>query len=225
MAKRFEYYYLQLNAGSAWETVEQSDSVAALTSGLADHLASPPDAAIRLVGANFDEPSQSWAYEQLFYIDQSSIDLGISEEPDEAGMPFAGAADDTDPDGMAQMEERHAPADDPYDDDVTNDDGTSDDIANDDMADQEARASQGEASDLDDDPTAAGQDGEDEAPPQEYLDDPLDDPGRSDTGLSLERDDDDLDETAPWMRSRAADDDDDETLELAEPYPFDPPPR
>lgn len=94
MAKRFSYYYLQVNIGQVWETLEQSESVAVLTSGLADQLASPTDAEIRIVGANFDEASERWAYEQLFYIDQSSIDLGIAEdveneETDTFATPFA----------------------------------------------------------------------------------------------------------------------------------------
>jgi len=211
MAKRFEYYYLQLNAGAAWETAEQSDSVAALTTGLADHLASPTDGEIRIVGANFDEESETWAYEQLFYIDQSSIDLGISEEPNEAGMPFPGAVDDTEPADLALREERHVPADDAYIEDATSDN----------MANPETPAPQSEASAPDDDLATAGHGSEDGAPPWENLDDP--DP--SDTGLSHNRDDDDLDETAPWMRSRAAVDDEDEALELAEAYPFDPPRR
>jgi hypothetical protein len=93
MAKRFSYYYLQVNTGQAWETLEQSESVAVLTSGLADQLASPTDAEIRIVGANFDETSERWAYEQLFYIDQSSIDLGIADEvEDEEANTFAAPA-------------------------------------------------------------------------------------------------------------------------------------
>ncbi len=94
MAKRFSYYYLQVNTGLTWETLEQSESVTVLTGGLADQLASPTDAEIRIVGANFDEASENWVYEQLFYIDQSSIDLGISEDPDEEGadLPPAGAS-------------------------------------------------------------------------------------------------------------------------------------
>jgi 16S rRNA C1402 N4-methylase RsmH len=122
MAKRFEYYYLQLNTGPAWETAEQSDSVAALTTGLADHLASSTDAEIRVVGANFDEESESWAYEQLFYIDQSIIDLGISEELDEAGMLFSGTFKDAEPANLALREERHIPADDAYIEGATSDD-------------------------------------------------------------------------------------------------------
>lgn len=97
MAKRFSYYYLQVNTGQAWETLEQSESVAVLTSGLADQLASPTDAEIRIVGANFDETSERWAYEQLFYIDQSSIDLGIADEPEDDGS-----------DGFPEPDFRHA---------------------------------------------------------------------------------------------------------------------
>jgi len=96
MAKRFSYYYLQVNTGQAWETLEQSESVAVLTSGLADQLASPTDAEIRIVGANFDDAAERWAYEQLFYIDQSSIDLGIADEFEDDG-PDAFAAPDFGP--------------------------------------------------------------------------------------------------------------------------------
>ncbi|MDE0812210.1 MAG: hypothetical protein OSB69_23285, partial [Alphaproteobacteria bacterium] len=91
MAKRFAYYYLQVNFGSAWETLEQSESVAVLNAGLADQLASPMDAQIRLVGANFDAESERWDYEQLFYIDQSSVDFGISDEPEFEGPESARA--------------------------------------------------------------------------------------------------------------------------------------
>lgn len=89
MAKRFAYYYLQVNFGSTWETLEQSDSVVVLNVGLADQLASPMDAKIRLVGANFDAKSECWVYEQLFYIDQSSVDFGISDEPEFEGPESA----------------------------------------------------------------------------------------------------------------------------------------
>ncbi|MDG2284873.1 MAG: hypothetical protein P8N43_05010 [Alphaproteobacteria bacterium] len=88
MAKRFAYYYLQLNSGDVWDTLEQSENVAVLNAGLADQLASPTDAEIRIVGANLDEQSGQWSYEQLFYIDQSSIDLGISEDDYDDGAAF-----------------------------------------------------------------------------------------------------------------------------------------
>ena len=84
MAKIFDHYYLQRNADRAWQTVEQSPSVAVLTDSLPDQLTAPGAAEIRIVGAVFDEQSERWSYEQLFYIDQSSIDLGIADQ--EAGM-------------------------------------------------------------------------------------------------------------------------------------------
>ena len=207
MAKRFEYYYLQLNAGLAWETLEQSDSVAVLNTGLADHLASPTDAEIRIVGANFDEKSEIWVYEQLFYIDQLSIDLGLSEELDEAEMPFSGTVDNTDSVDLALREERLSLAD-----EAAIEDGTRDGIAN-----REGLVSQNEASAPDDDLAAVGHDSEDGALPWANLDAP--DP--SVRGLSRDRDDG----AAPWMRSRAVDDEDDEALKLAEVQPFDPPRR
>lgn len=82
MARLFEHYYLQRNAGHVWDTVAQSDSVVVLRENLADQLAASGMAEIRIVGAVFDEQSERWSYEQLFYIDQSSIDLGISEQDD-----------------------------------------------------------------------------------------------------------------------------------------------
>jgi len=108
MTRRFDYYYLQRNAGSAWDTVEEAESVAVLSGGLADQLVAPGDAEIRIVGAAFDHHSGAWSYEQLFYIDQSSIDLGIGDQPVEDDaysdplQPAQGAAlDDWDdvPDG------------------------------------------------------------------------------------------------------------------------------
>jgi hypothetical protein len=211
MAKRFEYYYLQLNAGLAWETLEQSDSVAVMNTGLADHLASPTDAEIRIVGANFDEKSEIWVYEQLFYIDQLSIDLGLSEELDEAEMPFSGTVDNTDSVDLALREERLSLAD-----EAAIEDGTRDGIAN-----QDGLVSQNEASAPDDDLATVDHDSEDGALPWANLNAP--DP--SVRGLSHDRDDVALDETVPWMRSRAVDDDDDEVLKLSEAYPFDPPRR
>lgn len=110
MAKRFSYYYLQVNTGRAWETLEQSETVAVLTSGLADQLASPTDAEIRIVGANFDDVSERWAYEQLFYIDQSSIDLGIADDfEDETSGTMAVPAFDPTPDAAPNSWDREEP--------------------------------------------------------------------------------------------------------------------
>ena len=80
MTKRFDYYYLQRNAGTSWDTLKEAESITVLSLNLADLLETPGEAKIRIVGALYDVHSEAWAYEQLFYIDQSSIDLGIAEQ-------------------------------------------------------------------------------------------------------------------------------------------------
>jgi hypothetical protein len=122
MAKRFAYYYLQVNFGHAWETLEQSESVAVLNAGLADQLASPTDAEIRLVGANFDTQSARWDYEQLFYIDQSSVDLGISDEPEFEG-PESSRAESLDHHPIGRVDQSSTPRIDPVTDHGDMDDG------------------------------------------------------------------------------------------------------
>ena len=79
MAKQFEYYYLQRNNGSTWDTLEQSGAVTTLTSDLNDRMATLGGAGLRIVGANFNEASGAWSYEQLFYIDPSTVDLTLAE--------------------------------------------------------------------------------------------------------------------------------------------------
>jgi MFS family permease len=75
MARQFEYYYLQRNNGSTWETLEQSGSATTLTSHLNDRMAALGGVGLRIVGANFNEAAGAWLYEQLFYIDPSTVDL------------------------------------------------------------------------------------------------------------------------------------------------------
>ena len=79
MAKQFEYYYLQRNNGSTWDTLEQSGAVTTLTSDLNDRMATLGGAGLRIVGANFNEASGAWSYEQLFYIDPSTVDLTLAD--------------------------------------------------------------------------------------------------------------------------------------------------
>ena len=88
--KRYAHYYLQsrpaTDRGGPWETVEQARAYSVLKSGLAREIAHDRGAEIRLVGAYHDDASGDWQYAQLFYIDQSSIDLPMVEEEPEAGF-------------------------------------------------------------------------------------------------------------------------------------------
>jgi hypothetical protein len=216
MAKRFAYYYLQFNSGATWETLEQSESVAVLTSGLADQLASPTDAEIRIVGANFDQRSESWAYEQLFYIDQSSIDLGISDEHD-GEDPGAVEADYPGRLGMSEADQAMAPTSEPEDGDEPGPAITAlmrerDDIG---AADEHPSDDDEPAAPWLSEPSTPAD--EDSARPWGGFDDA--DEGASRPG-SLDRDDDEnLDEPVPWLRQRgeAADTE----LDASEPFRFD----
>ena len=78
MARQFSHFYLQRSTGSAWETMQESESVAALTSGISDRLVVLGDAEIRIIGAKFDDQADAWSYEQLFYIDPATVDLGVA---------------------------------------------------------------------------------------------------------------------------------------------------
>jgi hypothetical protein len=213
MAKRFAYYYLQLNSGDVWDTLEQSENVAVLNAGLADQLASPTDAEIRIVGANLDEQSGQWSYEQLFYIDQSSIDLGISEDGYDDGAAFdepevvpVEVPDEPEPVETSEpgpavaalLQERgHLDRSNP------------DPVA----AETEVAAPwSGAPSDVE----------EESAPPWGNLDEPGG--AGEDTELATDREEDDLADAAPWLRSR--DGDEGAGLEGPEPFQFDTtPPR
>jgi hypothetical protein len=202
MAKRFSYYYLQFNSGRAWETLEQSESVAVLTSGLADQLASPTDSEIRIVGANFDPQSERWGYEQLFYIDQSSIDLGIAEESEFGGHQTLGANDSGPPAVGGAGHDFASPAE-------TDEDAGPGPAITALMREREETDDAGAASDGDEDNAAPPWMNQDEADEQNLTD----------------RDEDaELEEAVPWLRAR--DETDDADQDATEPFHFDTtPPR
>ena len=222
MAKRYSYYYLQVNSGRAWETLEQSDSVAALRPGLADQLASPTDAEIRIVGANFEEQSERWAYEQLFYIDQSSIDLGIAEESEDGSH---GTAEGYDPDfGGPGALDRDPPASEADDEAGPGPAITAL------MREREESDGPEFSPEREEDVAAAPSRDEpamesDEREPDDGNAPPwggFDDTPRSE--LSEQDDDEDLEEPVPWLRARPGGDEAD--LGAPEPFSFDTtPPR
>tara|TARA_E500000318_G_scaffold31581_1_gene31323 strand:- start:4475 stop:5524 length:1050 start_codon:yes stop_codon:yes gene_type:complete len=88
--KRYAHYYLQSRSaadrGGPWETIEQARAYSVLKSGLAREIANGRGAEIRLVGAYHDDASGDWQYAQLFYIDQSSVDLPMAEDEPEPGF-------------------------------------------------------------------------------------------------------------------------------------------
>ena len=218
MAKRFSYYYLQFNSGGAWETLEQSESVAVLTSGLADQLASPTDSEIRIVGATFDEQSERWAYEQLFYIDQSSIDLGIAEEAEAESHAAFGSNEPMEPAMGGGDQDLAAPGE-------TGEDVGPGPAITALMREREAIDDVDASPEGDEDEAAppwmsepATRSDEESAPPWSNLDDP------DEQGLADRDDDDALEEPVPWLRSRSeyADSEPD----APEPFHFDTtPPR
>ena len=218
MAKRFSYYYLQVNSGRAWETLEQSESVAVLTSGLADQLASPTDAEIRIVGANFDDQSERWAYEQLFYIDQSSIDLGIAEGSGDE-VYRADESDDPGSSGMGVVDWDKPPATE------TGADAEPGPAITALMREREENDGAGAPArdDAEDAPPpwagepSASSDG-DSAPPWGAVGD------SEEADLSDQDDDEDLEEAVPWLRARG--DATETDLDAPEPFQFDTtPPR
>lgn len=101
--KRYAHYYLQsrpaTDRGGHWETVEQARAYSVLKSGLSREIANGRGAEIRLVGAYHDDASGGWQYAQLFYLDQSSVDLPMAE--DQPPSDF----DDDAVDGFGQVSE------------------------------------------------------------------------------------------------------------------------
>jgi len=77
MNKRFEFYYLQRDSGDSWGTLEQSESPAVLTDSFTRRTMDDGGAAHRIVGAAFDETTNSWNYQQLAFVDPSSVDFGF----------------------------------------------------------------------------------------------------------------------------------------------------
>lgn len=110
--KRYAHYYLQSRPAAArgghWETVEQARVYSVLKSGLAREIANDRGAEIRLVGAYHDDASGDWQYAQLFYLDQTCIDLPSAAE--QADPDF----DDDAIDGFGEDSEVADPYEDPY---------------------------------------------------------------------------------------------------------------
>lgn len=110
--KRYAHYYLQsrpaTDRGGPWGTVEQARAYSVLKSGLAREIANDRGAEIRLVGAYHDDASGDWQYAQLFYLDQSCIDLAIIA--DQSAQDFDPGFDDDAVDGFGEVSE----PDDPY---------------------------------------------------------------------------------------------------------------
>ena len=63
MNKRFEFYYLQRDSGDSWDTLEQSESPAVLTDSFTRRTMDKGGAPYRIVGAAFDETTNSWNYQ------------------------------------------------------------------------------------------------------------------------------------------------------------------
>ena len=95
MARQFEFYYLQRDNGSAWDTLEQSGSATTLTKDLNDRIAVLGGGSLRIVGANFNEAVGAWSYEQLLYIDPSTVDLTLANRIRALGFFDEGAGGET----------------------------------------------------------------------------------------------------------------------------------
>ena len=91
MGREFEYYYLQRNNGSTWDTLQQSGSVTTLTSDLNDRMAALGGGELRIVGADFNEAAGAWSYEQLFYVDPSTVDLTLADRI--SALAFSGVGE------------------------------------------------------------------------------------------------------------------------------------
>ena len=75
MTVQFDYYYLQHNVSDSWATLGQSEDANDIVRQLSQRLETPVQAEIRIVGAQYDEATDDWIYQQLFYLDQSGIEL------------------------------------------------------------------------------------------------------------------------------------------------------
>jgi hypothetical protein len=84
--KRYAHYFLQSRPATArgghWETLEQARAYSVLKSGLLREIANDRGAEIRLVGAYHDDATGEWQYAQLFYLDQSSVELPGADDDD-----------------------------------------------------------------------------------------------------------------------------------------------
>lgn len=114
--KRFAHYYLQARSShdrsGHWETIEQARSYSVLKTGLAREISDDHGSEIRLVGAYHDDASGDWQYAQLFYLDQSCIDLRIAtDEPashfDDDAVDGFGDSEDPESFRNEPQEERH----------------------------------------------------------------------------------------------------------------------
>jgi len=85
--KRYAHYFLQSRPATArgghWETLEQASAYSVLKSGLLREIANDRGAEIRLVGAYHDDATGEWQYAQLFYLDQSSVELPGAVDDDD----------------------------------------------------------------------------------------------------------------------------------------------
>ncbi|WP_420405520.1 hypothetical protein [Nisaea sp.] len=100
--KRYAHYFLQSRPATArgghWETLEQARAYSVLKSGLLREIANDRGAEVRLVGAYHDDATGEWQYAQLFYLDQTAVDLpgAADDEYDEDERDEGGAGFDDD---------------------------------------------------------------------------------------------------------------------------------
>lgn len=89
-------FYLQRKSDQSWDTLQEAGSALILRSGLAGQLATDGASEVRIVAGHSDPEIGDWVYEQVFYIDPSSIDLGFGGD-DEADDGDFEKLDDEDP--------------------------------------------------------------------------------------------------------------------------------
>lgn len=110
--KRYAHYFLQSRPAGItsghWETIEQSRAYSVLKSGLSREIANDRDLEIRLVGAFQEEETGEWSYTQLFYIDQTSIDLTVTDPDGEDDGPVPEYTADDDGEYEADYDEHEA---------------------------------------------------------------------------------------------------------------------
>ncbi len=75
MTRRYDYYFVQRNAGDGWETLGESDCPKTVVDQLSERLSGPDRSEIRIVGVSLNDDEVSWSYHQLFYLDQSGIEF------------------------------------------------------------------------------------------------------------------------------------------------------
>ncbi len=76
---RFEVYFLQKKVAGVWDTLERAQSVSVLVTSLVREFDAREDAEVRILAGAYDQVAGTWDYSQIFFVDRSAIELGLTE--------------------------------------------------------------------------------------------------------------------------------------------------